>query len=266
MISRTASLLTAAILLTACVASPAPGDGESAAQEGVQEAAEQLIASGHTQLHGHLIPQSAGPTHELYELGAEGWLTWAMALPFSTGPLTDTTGAACAQGQAGPVWYLAGTTGGPVTRSCAVPKGKLLFIPLIDNWVIATADKVATPEQMARYIAFVNSFLPASRTKTCELHLRIDGADVGGDDTAELDQNLWTQVLDPFSVVLDDDNFGSSRGTPGGVAPAATIAGHFALISPLSKGDHVIEFGGSICNAAHEVTFETSAVYNITVD
>lgn len=39
------------------------------------------------------------------------WVQWALALPWSTGPINDATGASCAMGQQGPVWYLAGTTG-----------------------------------------------------------------------------------------------------------------------------------------------------------
>lgn len=265
MISRIASLFCAAALLTACAASPDSTDDVSAPPEDVNEAAAQLLDHDLAQIHGQLIPQTSKLTQALYKLGARDWLTWAMALPYSTGPITDTTGAACAQGQSGPVWFLAGTPGGSVTRSCAIPKGKVLVLPLINNWVIASADQVATPEQMADYLAFVNDYLPGKRAQTCELHLSIDGIDVGGDQT-HLDQKLWTQVLDPFSVVLDDDNFASQWGVPGGVKPAATIAGHFALITPLAAGNHVIELGGSMCDDTNAVVFETSAVYQLSVN
>jgi hypothetical protein len=39
----------------------------------------------------------------------------------------------CSIGQSGPVWFLAGTTGGaPVVRGCTVPKGKELFFSLLN--------------------------------------------------------------------------------------------------------------------------------------
>jgi len=53
------------------------------------------------------------------------------AIPAATNPALDTTGAHCAEGQAGPVWFLAGTFGGdPVTSHCIVSAGKALFFPL----------------------------------------------------------------------------------------------------------------------------------------
>jgi hypothetical protein len=64
--------------------------------------------------------------------GAPGGCNWLYALPAATNPALDTTGAHCAEGQAGPVWFLARTFGGAlVTRHCSVPAGKALFFPLV---------------------------------------------------------------------------------------------------------------------------------------
>jgi hypothetical protein len=45
----------------------------------------------------------------------------------------------CALGQSRNAWFLAGTTYAqapvPTYRSCTVPSGKFLFLPLIDSWV-----------------------------------------------------------------------------------------------------------------------------------
>lgn len=259
-------LAALAVLLAAC-ASPSPNENDEAASpEDVGEAAQAVLVSDGPGIHGALVPRSNKHDEALYQLGAKGWLTWAMALPWSTGPITDATGAACAQGQSGSVWYLAGTTGGDVQRACSIPKNKALFFPLVDNWVIGSADQVATPEDFASYVAFEQEYLPSLRAQTCELHLALDGVAIGGATTASLDQKLWTQVTNPFTVTIDADNFASQWGFPGGTTPAAAIAGHFALVTPLAKGHHVLSFGGSMCDETNAVVFANSAVYDLTVE
>lgn len=272
------SICLVSALLQGCVVdSGAPGsdvDDSVADSAEVNEATselnaaldEQLVAGPLVPIHGTLVPQSNQLLQDLYELSAKKWMGWVMGLPWSTGPVTDTTGAACSQGQSGRVWFLAGTGGGPVTRSCSIPKNRLLFFPLINSWVVPTADSVADPADFDSYMDFVESYLPAKRAQTCELHLTIDGVAIGGDTTAELDPKLWVQITDPFDLVVNNDNWASQWGRPGGFTPAATVAGHWALITPLSKGNHVIEFGGSLCDANNAVTFTTSAVYNVTVE
>ena len=49
------------------------------------------------------------------------WWNWAVSQPAEASPVTDETGARCNVGQSGPVFFLAGTTGGSVTRTCSVP-------------------------------------------------------------------------------------------------------------------------------------------------
>ena len=64
-------------------------------------------------------------------MGAKWW-KWVLAIPASQNPIFDQTGADCGLGQNGGVWYLAGTTGGAVTRTCTIPAGKSIFFPIIN--------------------------------------------------------------------------------------------------------------------------------------
>lgn len=78
-----------------------------------------------------VIPRDASAYGNTYGEWSARWLQRLFAIPAATHPALDTTGAHCAEGQAGPVWFLAGTFGGdPVTRHCSVPVGKALFFPL----------------------------------------------------------------------------------------------------------------------------------------
>ena len=55
------------------------------------------------------------------------WWQWMLSSPQNVSPLTDQTGNNCGKNQNGPVWFLAGTTGGPATRSCNIPAGKSML-------------------------------------------------------------------------------------------------------------------------------------------
>src|SRR3954468_24118744 len=78
-----------------------------------------------------VLPAKAAPYGHTYSEWAAVWWQWLLAQPASTNPLLDETGANCAQGQQGPVWFLAGGFGG-VTRRCAVPVGHALLIPVVN--------------------------------------------------------------------------------------------------------------------------------------
>src|SRR4030081_3634226 len=78
------------------------------------------------------------------------WSQWALAIPKGTNPLLDTTGAKCAVGQGGPVWFLAGTFGsGSVSRSCTVPAGKALFFPVVNAFYVQEPPDVTYEGQLA---------------------------------------------------------------------------------------------------------------------
>ena len=76
------------------------------------------------------------------------WWTWAWTQPSPINPVLDTTGEFCAQGQSGPVWFLAGAfiRNAPeiVTRTCTVPPGKALFFPVYNvAWATVKGDPEA---------------------------------------------------------------------------------------------------------------------------
>jgi hypothetical protein len=91
------------------------------------------------------------------------WWTWASSEGESTNPVTDTTGEFCDRNQPEDVWFLAGTFGGTLQRTCRVPAGRPVVFPLMNQVgseatckeFMATAEgkstldgKPVTPERM----------------------------------------------------------------------------------------------------------------------
>src|SRR5437867_9117304 len=67
------------------------------------------------------------------------WWQWALSLPPSVNPQTDTTGEDCVVGQRGSTWFLAGVFGGgTASRTCSIPQGTTLFFPIINSVNINT--------------------------------------------------------------------------------------------------------------------------------
>lgn len=255
------SLLCSALIcgwLTACDAPGDPvGDATMVAWPAVEADAEpdSLV----------LAPRVATAPNSPSEALAIGWVRWALAQPWSNGPIADPTGASCAMGQQGPVWFLAGTSGGAVTRECTIPQGKQLAIPLVNSWW--TFPEEFYPDDAAVEAGIDDSiaWLQNNFDHTCTLTLRIDGQDVvpGGFDA--MAEALYIETFEPFEIELHpDDNYMTQYDVAGGPM-LATGAGYYARIQPLTPGDHSIELGGTLCNGK-KLWFSTSATYHVHID
>jgi hypothetical protein len=129
------------ILVAACVGCGAQGSTQT-------EAASSALSSEDTNPNPALFALSSedtNPNPALFEKDArpygksiERWseLVWSYiyAQPFDHNPFLDTTGADCAIGQEGPVWFLpavpGSTLGTVVTRSCTIPPHRALILQL----------------------------------------------------------------------------------------------------------------------------------------
>ena len=80
---------------------------------------------------GVFPPQSNPYGSSIPEWTTEWW-RWALSIPLDQSPILDTTGAFSDVGQSGPVYNLAGTFGGFVTRSCTIPNGKAILFPIVN--------------------------------------------------------------------------------------------------------------------------------------
>lgn len=58
------------------------------------------------------------------------WWQWALSFPAAVNPILDHTGQRCTLGQRGPLWFLAGNTGGRTLRNCTLPARARVLIPV----------------------------------------------------------------------------------------------------------------------------------------
>lgn len=161
------------------------------------------------------------------ELAAQWW-QWASSMSDDSGAVADTTGAKCGMEQSGSVWFLAGSyESSKVKRYCTVPAGKAIFFPVI-NYVYwdENSASVASCKKVQRD-AQIND------KEVSKLFVEIDGKKL--------------ENIQRFHVPSDCFDLYARLKTaqrPTEVAHAATD-GYWILLSPLSKGQHTISFGGA---------------------
>ncbi len=171
---------------------------------------------------------------------AARWWQWAEEAPASQSPLTDQTGQFGTVNQPqGPVWFLAGNTGGTTVRTLTVPSGKALFFPIAnvfdveDGTAVGGGGKVFSvqnPLQTAQ--SLVADIIGTASGMSCS----VDGVPVA------ITSDKFEQST-PFALQLGADNL---FGLPAGVYYPVVDAGYYVLLTPLARGQHTIHFASTI--------------------
>lgn len=195
-----------------------------------------------------IAPIQSKPHGKSYSQWAAAWWKWAAEAPASTNPVSDTSGQHCALGQAGQVWFLAGSfSPAPVTRTCSVPRGKALFFPLLNKFYGAFLND--PPEQQTE--AFVRSQVACMADATLSL-VTIDGVAVSNPAQYREQSAL-------FDVFLPEDNiFGASEAQ----IPELTLSpsadqGIYLFVLPLKPGAHTLRWQGTsaACGFSQDITY-----------
>jgi hypothetical protein len=153
------------------------------------------------------------------------WWQWSFSMPESDNPLVDDTGKNCAKNQSGPVWFLAGTGGGSVSRECTVPAGKGILIPIINVECDSASDSSLDTEEELRACA------KADQDQVIEKEIIVDGIKI-----EDLDKYRFQSPL--FNLTFPENNIA-------GLMPQTSKAvsdGFWVLLEPLSPGRHDIHF------------------------
>ena len=194
--------------------------------------------------HPRIVPPYGRLLRRVYAELSARWWQWAIALPVAAHPLFDT--ADCNAGQEGTVWFLGGAfTGTTTTRECTVPRGKAIFIPVLN----VECSTVEPPPFFGANEAELRACAAAFQDPGTGMFATIDGHEVH-----HLDRYRVQSPLFDFDAPADNILF-----IPGPVSGESVSDGVWILLAPLSNGSHTIRFGGSFPGFPIDVT------YNITV-
>ena len=211
---------------------------------------------------GVLPPQSHPHGHTYNEWNVKWW-QWAFSIPTDKNPLFDQTGADCGQGQSGSVWFLAGTfNGGPAVRSCTIPTGKALFIPIANTERDSICPVITPPETVAALQQEAQVFLDSFAQPKTQLAAQVDGEDI-----QQLQQTYKVGPSPSFNITLPDGNLYSGCGTQPGTYGPAVSSGYYLMLAPLHAGSHTIHFNAdnTASSAPDNLKITLDVTYHLTV-
>ena len=182
----------------------------------------------------NIFPPGGNPYGLSYSEHIKNFWKWILAIPAKDNPFNDNTGEKCALGQSNlssSVFYLAPNGGGHSERTCKVPVGKGLFIPVMHVETSEFETPGASPEELS-------DAARKDQDKTNSLYLKID-------DKEYLMNNLtkYRTHTEPFETTWPDKAiFGIEKG-----GNSTIVAdGWYIITEPLAKGNHTIYFKSSL--------------------
>jgi hypothetical protein len=204
-----------------------------------------------------VYPINAHPFGQSYAEWTKDWWQWIMSFDCASNPLLDMTGEQAGAGQSGPVFFLAGTPGGPAVRTITVPKNKALLFPMVN--VICD---YPCPEDFGfepgpgqtvedLLIECANGWIGYAG----ELSVTLDGVELNNEEDYRVQTDLFYFTGDPDLVnCLDPCVTGTSQ--------EAVSDGYWMILKKLSVGAHTLHFTGGY----PEFGFAVDVTYNITVE
>jgi hypothetical protein len=180
------------------------------------------------------------------------WWQWVMSLPMDVNPSFDSSGERCHFGQSGPVFFLAS---GPnsVERSCTVPEGVAVFIPLAHSQC-STTDVAPYYGRDAEELATCAA-QDADASGATGITLSINGEMV-------TDLEPFRAATPPFSQVVGMDNM---YGLPAGVS-LAVGDGYQLILMPPPPGEYEIVFAWPGPEGNVEVTYHLTVAEPAVVE
>jgi hypothetical protein len=176
-----------------------------------------------------VFPPDSKPYGLTYGEWTAKWWQWAFSMPEPLNPLVDDTGRNCANNQTGPVWFLAGTGGGAVTRECTIPSDKGILLPIINIACDSATEPALDTEEELRSCAKADQDLVIAKQIT------VDGVNIGNLDSYRFQSPL-------FSLTFPESNI---AGVPPQTAQAISD-GFWILLEPLPPGSHEIHFKAAL--------------------
>lgn len=176
-----------------------------------------------------------------YGISYEDWTIkfwqWLLSIPVSRNPAVDQTGEFCGEAQGNDqVFFLVFSGSGGADRTCSVPAGKAILIPVNVAMCSYAEFPGATEEELHTCATEDESSNPG-------LFLSVDGV-------AFKDLEKYRVHSRAFDFSLPSDPWLGDSGPSRGVSD-----GYWIILEPLPPGKHEIEFRASLSNPTTGILF-----------
>jgi hypothetical protein len=204
-----------------------------------------------------LFQPSDKPFGSSYEDHVKNFWKLYLKIPINDNPLEDRTGAMCNYGKNGQnetktIFYLTGNSGGNTVKTCKIPAGLGLFIPVLAGEFSQGESKGSTVEDLR--ITAKND-----QESMQNLVLSING------------KAIPEEVLRSYAILTGDfDTIFPNNAVYGAdPGPSKAVAdGYYVITKPLPPGNYDIIFSGRIPSdpGSTEPPFSTQSTYHLIVE
>ena len=184
------------------------------------------------------------------------WWQWALSAPLGADPITDPDGSRCDYAQSGPVWFLAGNSGGTTVRSCTVPAGSALFFPLVNFYANypCPPEFGFEPAPGQTLEEFLREFATGVIDGAANMAVDVDGVSLGDVSSFRGTSDLFLLDIDPSWAAADPCVTGDPQ--------PAVVDGFWMMLAPLTPGPHTLHFHAELPAFGG---FTVDVTYNLTV-
>ena len=205
----------------------------------------------------NIFPPGSKPYGLTFAEHQKNFWKWILEIPANESPVNDPSGEKCANGQSNSnssVFYLSFNSGGIAERTCKVPVGKGLFIPIMQVEFSEKEVPNASIEDLRRTVT-------KDQDSVNSLYLKI-----GDKEYKYADLLKYRTQTDVFEVAFPDNGiFGVIEG---GVSKVIGD-GFYIITEPLIQGNYSVHFKSSlICldPDCAEPNFAQHIKYNIIAE
>ena len=205
----------------------------------------------------NIFPPGSKPYGLTYAEHEKNFWKWILEIPANESPVNDRTGEKCANGQSNTnssIFYLSMNNGGISERTCKVPVGKGLLIPVMQ---VEWSDKEAPGASVEE----LHKSAKKDQDSVNSLYLKISDKEYKYKDLI----NYRTHT-DVFEVVFPNNGI---FGVIEGGLSKVVADGFYIITEPLIKGNYSIHFKSSlICPdpGCAEPNFAQDIKYNIVAE
>ena len=205
----------------------------------------------------NIFPPGSKPYGLTFAEHEKNFWKWILEIPANESPVNDRTGEKCANGQSNTnssVFYLSMNNGGISERTCKVPVGKGLLIPVMQ---VEWSDKEAPGASVEE----LHKSAKKDQDSVNSLYLKI-----GDKEYKYKDLIKYRTQTDVFEVVFPDNGI---FGVIEGGLSKVVADGFYIITEPLIKGNYSIHFKSSlICPdpGCAEPNFAQDIKYNIVAE
>ena len=208
----------------------------------------QNVLLAHAQGNNSTVyPKDSTPYGIPYKDWIVRWWQWNVGIPTSQHPRDNYTAEKCTVNQNGSVWFIPDILTGKEERTCTIPEGKAILVPLITG-ECDTSDSQSQSDADIRQCSTAGDEYGA-------ISATLDGQKIENLDS-------YRTATDFFNITYVKDNiFDIPAGTYRGVAD-----GFFVFLKPLPVGNHVLQVKSSVTNpTTPSYNFGSEAKYNLII-